>query len=206
MESSARVWVRRFLEGAVILAGACLVGCSGSGGPSEPLALKTEKPFASAGHIEMQLEGGNYEIRPAAGDQIRVSFGGNTGEAITEVTTNGTQANLTVKNTPHTNFRAMLEVPKTSDLVIRLAGGNLEMAPIAGNKDIDSQAGNVEIKAGDPNDYADVDATVKVGNLDGGPFGNSDSSLVSHHLTWSGHGKYKLRANLGAGNLELHGQ
>ncbi len=193
----------KFVTSAAILTAACLAACSS--GPNQPLALKTEKPFVSAGHIEMQLEGGNYEIRPAAGDQIRVSFGGNTGDATAEVTTNGTQANLIVKNTPHTNFRAIVEVPKTSDLVVRLTGGNLEMAAITGNKDIDSQAGNMALKAGNPNDYADVDATVKVGNLDGGPFGNSDS-LVSHHLTWSGHGKYKLRANLGAGNLELHAQ
>lgn len=193
----------RFFKGAATLFIVALAGCSA--GPNQPLALKTEKPFVSAGHIEMQLDGGNYEIQPAPGDQLRVSFGGNTGDATTAVTTNGAQASLTVKNTPHTNFQARIEVPKTSDLVVRLAGGNLEMAAITGNKDIDSQAGNVEIKVGDPNDYAGVDATVKVGNLDGGPFGNSDS-LVSHHLTWSGHGKYQLRANLGAGNLELRGQ
>jgi len=201
---SARGWVARFFKGsAFLLLVACVAGCSS--GPNEPLALKAEKPFVSSGHIEMQLDGGNYEIRPAAGDQVRVSLGGNTGDATAEVTTSGTQANVTVQNTPHTNFRALLEVPKTSDLVVRLKGGNLEIAAINGNKDIDSQAGNLEIKVGDPNDYAGVDATVKVGNLDGGPFGNSDS-LVSHHLTWSGHGKYNLRANLGAGNLELHGQ
>lgn len=203
MESSSCRRVGRFLVGAAILTAACLAACSS--GPHQPLALKTEKPFVSAGHIEMLLDGGNYEIQPAAGDQLRVSFGGNTGDATAEVTINGTQANVSVNNTPHTNFQARIEVPKTSDLVVRLTGGNLEMAAIAGNKDIDSQAGNMEIKVGDPNDYAGVDATVKVGNLDGGPFGNSDS-LVSHHLTWSGHGKYQLRANLGAGNLELHGQ
>ena len=195
--------MREFLKGAAVLVGVALTGCSS--GTNQPLALKTEEPFVSAGHIEMHLDGGNYEIRPAAADQLRVSFGGNTGDATAEVTTNGTEAKVTVKNTPHTNFQARIEVPKTSDLVIRLTGGNLEMAAITGNKDIDSQAGNMEIKVGDPNDYAGVDATVKVGNLDGGPFGNSDS-LVSHHLTWSGHGKYQLRAILGAGNLELQGK
>ena len=47
-----------------------------------------------------------------------------------------------------------------------------------------------------------VDAAVKVGNLNAGPFGDSGSG-VSPHLKWSGPGKYTLRASLGAGNLEL---
>lgn len=93
-------------------------------------------------------------------------------------------------------------MPKTADVVIRLSGGNLEVAALTGNKDIDSMAGNVELAVGSPNDYSSVDAAVKVGNLDAGPFGQSDSGL-SHHFTWSGKGKYTLHANLGAGNLEL---
>ena len=93
-------------------------------------------------------------------------------------------------------------MPGTADLVARLAGGDLDIAAVVGNKDIDLKAGDVTISAGPPNDYSIVDATVKVGDLDGGPFGSADGNL-SHHLAWSGHGKYTLRANLGAGDLRL---
>jgi len=171
--------------------------------PDAPLALKTEKPFASAGSIEMQLTGGNYNIRPAGGDQIRISFGGNTGNATADLTTSGTHANLVVRDAPQSNFKATIEVPKTSDLVIHLAAGNLDVAAITGSKDLDSKAGNLEVAVGSASDYSSVDATVTVGNLDGGPFGDSGSGGVAHHLTWSGKGKYTLRASLGAGNLEL---
>ena len=150
----------------------------------------------------MQLDGVNYTIRAAATDQIRVSFGGNLGNATAELATNGAHANVVVKDTPHSNFQATIEVPKTADVVLRLAAGNLEMAAISGNKDIESQAGNVEIAVGSPTDYASVDASVGLGNLAGGPFGAS-GSVLSQHLTWSGPGKYTLRAKLGAGNLEL---
>ena len=150
----------------------------------------------------MHLEGGDYAVRAAAGDRIRVIFVGNTGNAKAELAVNGTQANVAVKDTPHGNFHATIEVPKTADLVLRLAGGNLEMAAITGNKDIESSAGNAEIGVGDSKDYSMVDASVTVGNLDGGPFGESDGTL-SHHLSWKGAGKYTLRAVLGAGNLEL---
>ena len=150
----------------------------------------------------MQLGGGNYEIRPVSGDRIRVSFGGNTGSATAEITTAGAHANLAIKDTPHGNFKATVEVPQTSDLVLHLTGGNLDMAAITGNKDIDSKAGNVTVAVGNSDDYSSVDASVSMGNLDPGPFGKADSG-IRNHFTWSGHGKYTLHANLGAGNLEL---
>jgi len=166
-------------------------------------AKVTEKQFAPGGSIEMQLEGGKYTIRPATGDQIRVTLGRNAGNARVELTAEGTRANLAVKDTPHRDFQATIEVPQTADLVVRLKGGELVMSPITGNKDIESGAGDVEIAAGDVNDYASVDASVKVGDLDAGPFGKSADSGLSPHFTWSGHGKYTLRASLGAGDLKL---
>jgi len=166
--------------------------------------MKVEKPFAAAGNIEMQLDGGNYDIRPAAGDLIRVSFGGNAGNATADVTTAGDHANVSVKNTPN-NFKATIEVPQTANLVCHLSAGNLDMAAITGSKDIDSKAGNVEIAVANSNDYSAVDASVKIGNLDAGPFGKSDDGIAKH-FTWSGSGKYTLRANLGAGNLSFKGK
>lgn len=165
-------------------------------------AAATEKPFASGGRVNMQLDGGNYEVRPAPDNRIRVTLSGKTGSARVELTTSGTRADVKVKDTPHNNFQATIEVPKAADLVIRLSAGNLTMAAITGNKDVESYAGNVEIAVGDPNDYSSVDASAKAGDINAGVFGGSKSGLFPH-FTWSGHGKYTLRAHLGAGNLEL---
>lgn len=184
----------------VVLAAIGLASCSSK--TEQPLVMKVDKPFTAAGSIEMKLEGGDYSIRASPDEHIRVSFGGNTGNAAAELATSGTHANLAIRDTPHSNFRATVEVPATADLAIHLTGGNLEIGPITGNKDIDSQAGNVGISISNANDYRTVDASVKVGNLDAGPFGNSGSGL-SPHFKWSGPGKYTLRASLGAGNLEL---
>jgi hypothetical protein len=186
----------------VTIAAGMLASCSISSAPDKPLEVMTQKDFASGGKIEMQLEGGNYEIRPAAGDQIRVSFKGNYEGATSDVTTNGTQATIAVKNTPHRNFNAIIEVPKTADVTVHLAAGNLEMAAITGNKNIESGAGNMEIAVGNSQDYASVDASNKAGNIDANPFGKSESGVMKH-ITWSGPGKYTLRVDLGAGNLEL---
>ena len=188
----------------VLLAAMVLVSCSSRPEklPDTPPVMKVDKPFAAAGSIEMQLDGGDYSIHASPDGRIRVSFAGNIGNAAAELASSGAHANLAIRDTPHSNFRATIEVPATADLTIHLSGGNLEIAAITGNKDIDSQAGNVGISIPNSNDYGTVDAAVKVGNLDAGPFGHSDSGL-SPHLKWSGPGKYKLRASLGAGNLEL---
>jgi hypothetical protein len=187
--------------GPVILIAVGLAACS-SPTPDQPLAVKADKPFVAAGSIEMQLDAGSYIVRAAPDEHIRVSFGGNTGNATAELATNGAHANVTVRDTPHNNFRATVEVPQTADLTVHLSAGNLDIAAITGNKDIESKAGNVTISVPNPNDYGSVDGSVRVGDVNAGPFGNSSSGL-SPHLTWSGPGKYKLRATLGAGNLEL---
>jgi len=184
----------------ILLSTFALASCSST--PDQPPVIKADKPFAAAGSIDMQLDGGDYTIRAGPDAHIRVSFAGNIGEADADLGTNGTHANLAIRNAPHNNFRATVEVPATADITVHLAAGNLEVGAITGNKDIDSKAGNVEISVPNSNDYGAVDAAVQVGNLSGGPFGDSGSGLAPH-LKWSGPGKYTLRATLGAGNLEL---
>jgi hypothetical protein len=175
----------------VVLAAIAVASCSSQ--PEQPPVMKVDKPFAAGGSIEMRLDGGDYVISAGPDERIRVSFAGNTGNAAADFGTSGTHANLAIRDTPHNNFRATVEVPATADLTVHLTAGNVQVAAIKGNKDIDSTAGNVGISIPNSNDYGTVDAAVKVGNLNAGPFGDSGS----------GPGKYTMHASLGAGNLEL---
>jgi hypothetical protein len=129
--------------------------------------------------IDRQLDGGGYEVRPAADNRIRVTSSGNTGNATIEIMTNATHADVKVKDTPRSNFHATIEVPEVSDLVIRLAGGELVMAAVTGNKDVESNGGDIKIAVGDPNDYSSVDASVKAGDIDAGVFGGAKSGALS---------------------------
>jgi len=193
----------------LIAAGSCATACQQAqdraNTAEKPVATKplvADKPFVAGGSIDMQLDGGGYEVRAAADNHIRVTLSGNIGNANVELTASGTRADIKVKDTPHNNFQATIEVPKTADYVIRLTGGELAVDAITGNKDVESYGGNMTIAVGDPNDYSSVDASVKAGNIEAGVFGGSKSGLLQH-FTWSGPGKYTLRANLGAGNLIL---
>ena len=150
--------------------------------------VMADKPFAPGGKIHVELDGGSYAVRPAADEHIRVTFSGNVGNATTELTTNGSQAHVAVKDTPSSNFQAAIEVPNVADLVVRLSAGNLEIAALSGNKEIESIAGNVEIAVSDPNEYPSVDGSVKAGDIQAGVFGGSRSGLLQR-FTWSGSGK-----------------
>ena len=171
---------------------------------SESTAVKTvvaDKAFVSAGKITMSLDGGSYIVRAAGDNHVRVTLTGNTGNAKTEVTTGATEATVQVNDTPR-NFRATIDLPSAADLVVNFKGGELVMEPITGNKTIQSYGGDIRIGVGNPDDYSRVDATLKAGDIDASAFGGSKSGLLPH-FTWSGPGKYSLRADLGAGNLVL---
>jgi hypothetical protein len=161
-----------------------------------------DKPFVADGKIDFDLDGGGYEIKAAADNHIRVAVSGAPGTSKVDVAVDGSHATVKIKDTPHSNFRAIVEVPAAADIVVRLSGGEMKMGAIAGDKDVESYGGNVQISVGDPNDYAHVDAAVKAGNIDAQPFGGSKSGLMQA-FTWSGKGKHTLRAHLGAGNLAL---
>jgi hypothetical protein len=185
-----------------VVVGLCC-SCSTSIVPeNSPEKQVAEKTFTSGGNIDMQLDAGNYAIRAASGDQIRVAFAGNTGSASADVTADGSHATVSVKDSPHNNFHATIEVPKTSNLTIHVKAGNLELGGITGDKDVSSTAGNVEIAVGDANDYSSADGSVTAGDIDANAFGKSASG-INPHFEWTGQGKYKLHASLGAGNLVL---
>ena len=193
---------------AIVLAGAC----GGSYSPPNQTATQsspqsqasgavTEKPFAAGGTIDMQLGAGGYIVRAARDNVIRVTLGDNSTAAV-DISTQGAQSHVVVKDTSRQNFKATVEVPQAADLVIRLAAGELTIESIAGNKDVESNAGNVDVVTGDSQDYASVDASVQAGDIKAEAFGESRSGLFSK-VSWTGKGKYTLRARLIAGNLTL---
>jgi hypothetical protein len=163
--------------------------------------LTADKPFAAGGRIELQLESGSYQVRASTDNHVRITSDEHIGDASVAVTTDGTTARVETTNTPN-KFHATIEVPATADLVVHFTAGELTMDAIAGNKDINSNAGDIRIAVGNPDDYASVDATLKAGDIQASAFGGSKSGLLPH-FTWSGPGKRTLRASLGAGNLIL---
>jgi len=130
-----------------------------------------EKDFVSGGRVEMTLESGDYNIRASSDNRIRVRWNEASARGVrVKVTTNGKSADLRVENTPHNNFHATIEVPALTDVRIRLTAGNLGMAGIKGDKDIEANAGNLNISVGSSSDWDEVDASVTAGDVNAPAF------------------------------------
>jgi hypothetical protein len=170
---------------------------------AEAQTKSADKAFVSGGKVDIHLDAGDYEVRAASDNHVRVTMTGRTGSATVDVTVAGSHADVTVRNTSFTNFKCLIEVPKVSDVAIRLSAGDLEVGPITGSKDIESTAGDVRIAVGNPDDYSSIDAAVTVGDLSGGPFGSAEGSFIAHSIKKTGKGRRTFRAHLGAGDLKL---
>src|SRR5689334_16602654 len=162
-----------------------------------------EKDFVSGGKIEITLESGDYHVRASSDSRIHVRWNEASARGVrAKLTTNGKSAELRVENTPHNNFHATIEVPALTDVRIRLTAGNLEMAGIKGDKDIEANAGKLNISVGSSNDWGDVDASVTAGVIHAPAFQAAKGGLF-RSLSWKGPGKYRLHAHLMAGDVNL---
>ena len=170
------------------------LGAQTSGSP-------VEKDFVSGGRVVITLESGDYDIGASTDNRIHVRWNEASGARV-KLTTNGNSADLRVKNTPHNNFHATLEVPALTDLRIRLTAGDLRVSGIKGDKDIEANAGDLNISVGSSSDWGDVDASVTAGDINASPFRASKGGLF-RSLKWQGPGKYKLHVHLTAGDVNL---
>jgi hypothetical protein len=83
-----------------------------------------------------------------------------------------------------------------------MTAGDLTMGEIKGDKDIEMNAGNLQISVGNANDWGEVDASVTAGNVDAIPFQAAKGGLF-RSLDWKGPGKYRLHVHVMAGNVTL---
>ena len=162
-----------------------------------------EKDFVSGGRIEITLESGDYNIRASSDNRIHVRWNEASAKGVrVKLATNSKSADLRVENTPHNNFHAVIEVPALTDVRVRLTAGNLEMAGIKGDKDVEANAGNLNISVGISGDWGDVDASVTAGDVNAPAFKAAKGGLF-RSFNWKGPGKYRLHVHLMAGDVNL---
>jgi len=169
-----------------------------------------EQAFVSGGDIQFDLSAGDYDFTSSPDNHLRVSWRWEDSQSSrrglspvvkAQINVKGRNATVTTDG-PHNNIHYLVEVPKSANLVVRLSAGDLRIAEIEGNKDVQIHAGDVRIAVGDPQRYSQVDLSVKAGDLNAQPFGGSKDGLFrSFH--WTGKGTYQLRVHLDAGDVNL---
>jgi hypothetical protein len=92
---------------------------------------------------------------------------------------------------------------RMTNLRIRASAGDLNLSGVTGNKDVGLRAGDLTIAVGRAEDYRHVEASVMAGDLRASAFGVSKDGLFRSFSQDNPAGRYRLHAELLAGDLTL---
>jgi hypothetical protein len=166
-------------------------------------------PFEAAAspgrEIAMNLRAGDITIDGTDAPFVRVScvVRGAVNDSARNIKISFAADHLTIRGGPDREVHFRIEIPRSMNLRVRCSAGNLTVSGIAGDKDIELNAGNLTISVGDAGTYRHAQASVLAGNISAGPFGAEHDGLFRSFSKDNPAGRYRLRAELLAGNLTL---
>lgn len=155
--------------------------------------------------LNIELGSGDYQIVASDSDSIAVVYPDGKPEDLRKVKVqigSGRGQNYLKITGPKSNFRAVIEVPRKTDLRIRMMAGDLKVGEVEGNKDIEVRAGSLELNAIHPQEYAKADFSVRLGDVNAPIFKEVTSGLGRSFKAY-GPGKYQLHAHVEVGDLTL---
>jgi len=167
-------------------------------------AREVERKFVPGGTVRLELDAGDYEIVGSRDDRIRVTWDEKKNDTDVSLRIDAAASRATVRtDTPwHDGAKIRIELPRRTNIVVKLSAGDLDISGIEGSKDVSAGAGDVKIGVGSREQYRYVTASVRVGDLNAGPFNVRKEGLF-RSFEWTGKGPYELRAHLMAGDLKL---
>ena len=164
-----------------------------------------EMDFPRHGEVRMHIQPSALQISGSTEDKIKVYFWSDREPASAvkvRMESSGNTVNVNVSGGPHNDFHVQIQIPKKSDLYLRVIAGKVDVDEITGDKNIELSAGELTVQVGDVSDYSEVEASVYTGDLNASPFGVSKGGLFrSFHQ--KGPGEYRLYAHVGAGQIRL---
>ena len=154
--------------------------------------------------VSLDLEAAGVAILPSEDGHVRVRYVGDANRDLSRVrlrfNPSGHPAELRLTNTPNNDFRIEFQVPKSTSLMLRMTAGELDIKGIEGNKDIRLHAGEIRVHLGNPASYGPVSASVWAGEVNAGPFGESQEGLF-RSFAYQGPGTYSLQVKVKAGEV-----
>ena len=98
-----------------------------------------------------------------------------------------------------------IEVPRRTNLSVRMLAGQVTVEGVKGDKDIDLAAGQITINSIHQGDYRSVEASVSAGEVLARAFGADRGGLFRSFSKQYPNGEYRLRAHVTTGQIELFG-
>ena len=118
--------------------------------------------------LDIELGSGDYQIVASDSGSIAVVYQENQPDDLRKIQVqigSGHERNYLKIAGPKSSFHAVIEVPRKTDLHIRMMSGDLHVGEVEGNKDIEVRAGTLELNAIRPQDYAKADFSVRIGDV-----------------------------------------
>ena len=169
---------------------------------------EVRQQFAAGGQIHLDLSSGGYTIRGGDTDEIVISYHADSEDQLrgikAGVHVTGSIARINISGTPHNNFRAEIEVPRQSALKVEMFAGEVIIDDVTGDKDVHLTSGRIEIRIPNPDEYGPREASVTAGSIEASAFNISKGGLF-RSFEQSGRGKYRLRAHVTTGQIDLRG-
>jgi hypothetical protein len=169
--------------------------------PSGSCAAPFTTSFEAGRHLTMRLRAGDYEIVGVDSPGIRVKC--STDNEPADVKISLAAGDLRVYGGSGHDLRIRIEIPRATDLVIRLSAGDMRLSGVTGDKDVELRAGDLTISVDHPEEYRVAEGSVLAGDLRADAFGISKDGLFRHFRKDNPKGRYRLHAELLAGDLTL---
>ncbi|MFZ0638737.1 MAG: hypothetical protein WA020_07035 [Candidatus Acidiferrales bacterium] len=172
-----------------------------------------ETPFPSGGDLRMYIRSSGVRITGSDENKIVIHFSAPGRDSLNNVHVklkqNGNRGDLDITGGPSNNFQIDITIPRQSNLYVRMFAGQLEIAHVDGNKDLQIHAGEMDITLPNPSDYGPVDTSVTTGDIEARAFGVSKGGFFRSFRTntalhKNAAGKYSLYAHVGAGELDIN--
>ena len=176
--------------------------------PLAPLAAQAktiERQFVSGGTVQLDLSAGDYDIVASPDNRIRITLtdrGKDNPDAYVDIDIKGSIASIETDGPMTDGLDVRIELPRLTNIVLKLSAGDLKVAGVEGSKDVSAGAGDVSIAVGPRDQYRRVNASIRIGDLNAEPFNVRKEGFL-RSFEWSGNGKYDLRAHLTVGDLKL---
>lgn len=203
------------MRSASCAAGIALLACSLAGFAETkiPCSGILSQPLSSRAVLAIESKPAGLQIVGTDQDVIRVSCTAGNNEAARSVafhfspTPNGGKLSIGGAHLEHgnNNLSIKIEVPRRTNLRVRMFAGQVTVEEVKGDKDIEIGAGQITISSIHGGDYRSVDASVGVGEVKASAFGADKGGFFRSFSRNFASGDYRLRAHVTTGEVDLFG-
>lgn len=196
-------------------AGAVLFACNVAGFAETkiPCSQTMSHPLQSSAVLIIDSKPAGLHIVGTDQDVIRVSCTAGSDEAVRDVafhfSPTGTGGKLSIEGADlqhgSNNLEIKVEVPRKTNLSVRMFAGEVRVEEIKGDKDIEVGAGQITIFSIHDGEYRSVNASVGIGEVQARAFGVDKGGFFRSFSKADSSGDYRLRAHVTTGEIDLLG-